>query len=266
MIPGVASRPPAAGSPAGRRPTTSRGPRTRCPSQSPATGPPRTAATTKATKAAARTLPWAPKAAFCEGVAHLGRLLAGRGSRTPRNLRRGPRPRRRPARRTSSSSASRSSACRSSSHGSTRRAPAPADDAHAEGRYLAGERCALPSEPPTCASCRLSLVLLAARWPRANGRATATGSHPRGVGAALLITVPLLWRHRAPHAVLALVVAGVFACLATLKPSWSVAAALGGRDLQRRAATPTARRSLATAGCVAGMSPAGSWPSSPRTA
>ena len=38
------------------------------------------------------------------------------------------------------------------------------------------------------------------------------------------IAVPLLWRHRAPLIVLALVVAGVFACMATLKPGWTVVA------------------------------------------
>jgi signal transduction histidine kinase len=56
------------------------------------------------------------------------------------------------------------------------------------------------------------------------------GPHGRGVSVAgvlavALIALPLLWRHRAPQVTLAVVVAGVFACLATLKPGWSVALA-----------------------------------------
>jgi signal transduction histidine kinase len=77
----------------------------------------------------------------------------------------------------------------------------------------------------------------------------AEGLSPAGVAAAVAIALPLLWRHRAPHTVLAFVVAGVFACMATLKPGWSVllpsavaiyTVALHGDRL----------RSLATAGCV----------------
>jgi len=53
------------------------------------------------------------------------------------------------------------------------------------------------------------------------------GPHGRGVSiegilAVLVIALPLLWRSRAPQVTLALVVVGVFACLATLKPGWSV--------------------------------------------
>jgi signal transduction histidine kinase len=77
----------------------------------------------------------------------------------------------------------------------------------------------------------------------------AEGLSPAGVAAAVAIALPLLWRHRAPHTVLAFVVVGVFACMATLKPGWSVlvpsavaiyTVALHGDRL----------RSLATAGCV----------------
>jgi signal transduction histidine kinase len=80
------------------------------------------------------------------------------------------------------------------------------------------------------------------------------GPHGRGVSiegvlAVLAIALPLLWRSRAPQITLALVVVGVFACLATLKPGWSVVlaasvavytVALHGHRL----------RTLALAGCV----------------
>jgi signal transduction histidine kinase len=80
------------------------------------------------------------------------------------------------------------------------------------------------------------------------------GPHGRGVSvegvlAVLVIALPLLWRSRAPQVTLALVVLGVFACLATLKPGWSVVlaasvavytVALHGHRL----------RTLALAGCV----------------
>lgn len=63
----------------------------------------------------------------------------------------------------------------------------------------------------------IALLLAEGHWS-----ADAAGLSPLGVAAAAGIVVPLLWRHRAPHTVLALVVAGVFACVATLKPGWSV--------------------------------------------
>jgi signal transduction histidine kinase len=78
------------------------------------------------------------------------------------------------------------------------------------------------------------------------------GAEVAGVLAALVIALPLLWRSRMPHTVLALVVIGVVACLLTLKPGWSVllpsaiavyTVALHGDRL----------RSLATAGCVVGV-------------
>jgi signal transduction histidine kinase len=93
----------------------------------------------------------------------------------------------------------------------------------------------------------LALLLAEGQWSSAG-----QGLSPAGVAAAVGIVLPLLWRHRAPHTVLALVVVGVFACLATLKPSWSVllpsavaiyTVALHGNRL----------RSLAAAGCVVGV-------------
>jgi signal transduction histidine kinase len=90
----------------------------------------------------------------------------------------------------------------------------------------------------------LALLLAEGQWSH-----DAEGLSAAGVAAAVAIVLPLLWRHRAPHTVLAFVVVGVFACMATLKPGWSVllpsavaiyTVALHGDRL----------RSLATAGCV----------------
>jgi hypothetical protein len=104
-------------------------------------------------------------------------------------------------------------------------------------------RAADPRELP------LVLVLLAATLAEGHWSADAEGLSPLGVLAALLLVVPLLWRHAVPHVVLAFVVLGVFACMATSKPGWSVVAAsavaiysvalYGGRV-----------RSLLTAGCI----------------
>src|SRR3954454_11399616 len=104
-------------------------------------------------------------------------------------------------------------------------------------------RAADPRELP------LVLVLLAATLAEGHWSADAEGLSPLGLLAALLLVVPLLWRHAVPHVVLAFVVLGVFACMATLKPGWSVVAAsavaiysvalYGGRV-----------RSLLTAGCI----------------
>ena len=90
----------------------------------------------------------------------------------------------------------------------------------------------------------VALLLADGQWgPRGRGVSI------EGVLAVLVIALPLLWRSRAPQVTLALVVVGVFACVATLKPAWSVVlvasvavytAALHGHRL----------RTLATAGCV----------------
>ena len=70
----------------------------------------------------------------------------------------------------------------------------------------------------------LVLVLIAAALAEGQWSPEAAGLSALGVLAAVGIAVPLLWRHRAPQVVLALVVAGVFACMATLKPGWTVVA------------------------------------------
>jgi signal transduction histidine kinase len=107
-------------------------------------------------------------------------------------------------------------------------------------------RAADPRELPLVVGL-LALLLAEGHWSH-----DAEGLSPAGVAAAVAISLPLLWRHRAPHTVLAFVVAGVFACMATLKPGWSVllpsavaiyTVALHGDRL----------RSLATAGCVVGV-------------
>jgi signal transduction histidine kinase len=77
----------------------------------------------------------------------------------------------------------------------------------------------------------------------------AEGLSPLGVLAAIAIAVPLLWRHRAPQVVLALVVVGVFACMATLKPGWTVVA-VSAVAIYSVALYGDRLRTLATAGCV----------------
>jgi signal transduction histidine kinase len=107
-------------------------------------------------------------------------------------------------------------------------------------------RAADPRELPLVVAL-IAVMLAEGHWSQAAG-----GLSPQGVAAAVGIALPLLWRNRAPHIVLALVIAGVFACMATLKPGWSVllpsalaiySVALHGDRL----------RSLATAGCVVGV-------------
>ena len=61
--------------------------------------------------------------------------------------------------------------------------------------------------------------------------------------------MPLLWRHRAPQTVLALVVAGVFACMATLKPGWTVVA-VSAVAIYSVALYGDRLRTLVTAGCI----------------
>src|SRR3954462_4262474 len=104
-------------------------------------------------------------------------------------------------------------------------------------------RAADPRELP------LVLVLLAATLAEGHWSADAEGLSPLGVLAALLLVVPLLWRHAAPHLVLAFVVLGVFACMATLKPGWSVVAA-SAVAIYSVALYGDRVRSLLTAGCI----------------
>jgi signal transduction histidine kinase len=123
-----------------------------------------------------------------------------------------------------------------------------ADDGATTGRYRDRAmrrvlRAADPRELP------LVLVLLAATLAEGHWSADAEGLSPLGVLAALLLVVPLLWRHTAPHVVLALVVLGVFACMATLKPGWSVVAA-SAVAIYSVALYGDRLRTLLTAGCI----------------
>jgi len=93
----------------------------------------------------------------------------------------------------------------------------------------------------------LALLLAEGHWS-----SDGNGLSPAGVAAAVGIVLPLLWRHRAPHIVLALVVVGVFACLATLKPSWSVLLP-SAVAIYTVALHGNRRRSLAAAACVVGV-------------
>jgi signal transduction histidine kinase len=95
----------------------------------------------------------------------------------------------------------------------------------------------------------LVLALLAAALAEGHWSADSEGLSPLGVLAALLLVVPLLWRHAAPQAVLALVVLGVFACMATLKPGWSVVAA-SAVAIYSVALYGDRLRTLLTAGCI----------------
>jgi signal transduction histidine kinase len=95
----------------------------------------------------------------------------------------------------------------------------------------------------------LVAALVAVMLAEGQWSSEARGLSPQGVLAVLAVALPLLWRTRAPKTTLAFVVAGVVACLATLKPAWSVivppaiavyTVALYGDRV----------RTLATAGCV----------------
>src|SRR6266536_1821413 len=90
----------------------------------------------------------------------------------------------------------------------------------------------------------IALLLAEGQWS-----SDANGLSPLGVLAAVGIALPLLWRHRASWAVLTLVVAGVFACMATLHPSWSVVA-VSAAAIYSVALHGDRRRSVATAACV----------------
>jgi signal transduction histidine kinase len=95
----------------------------------------------------------------------------------------------------------------------------------------------------------LVVALIAAALAEGHWSSDANGISPLGVLAAVAIAVPLLWRHHAPQFVLALVVAGVFACMATLKPGWTVVA-VSAVAIYSVARYTDRLRTLATAGCV----------------
>jgi signal transduction histidine kinase len=111
------------------------------------------------------------------------------------------------------------------------------------GRLL---RAAEPRELP------LVLVLLAAALAEGHWSSQADGLSPLAVPASIAVTLPLLWRHRAPQTVLGFVVGGVFACMATSKPGWSVVAA-SAVAIYSVARYTDRLRTLATAGCVVGV-------------
>jgi signal transduction histidine kinase len=122
------------------------------------------------------------------------------------------------------------------------------DDGGLCGRYRDHQmsrvlRAADPRELP------LLLVLIAAALAEGHWSSQSAGLSPLGVLAAVGIAVPLLWRHRAPKIVLALVVVGVFACMATLKPGWTVVA-VSAVAIYSVALYGDRLRTLATAGCV----------------
>jgi signal transduction histidine kinase len=95
----------------------------------------------------------------------------------------------------------------------------------------------------------LVVALIAAALAEGQWSADAEGLSPQGVLAAIAIAVPLLWRHAAPQTVLALVVLGVFACMATLKPGWTVVA-VSAVAIYSVALYGDRLRTLATAGCI----------------
>jgi signal transduction histidine kinase len=95
----------------------------------------------------------------------------------------------------------------------------------------------------------LVVGLIAAALAEGHWSADAEGLSPQGVLAAIAIAVPLLWRHAAPQTVLALVVLGVFACMATLKPGWTVVA-VSAVAIYSVALYGDRLRTLATAGCI----------------
>jgi signal transduction histidine kinase len=95
----------------------------------------------------------------------------------------------------------------------------------------------------------LVVALLAVLLAEGHWSDDAGGLSPLGVAAAVVIVAPLLWRHRAPKVVLACVVAGVFACMATLKPGWSTVA-VSAVAIYSVALYGDRLRTLATAGCV----------------
>jgi signal transduction histidine kinase len=95
----------------------------------------------------------------------------------------------------------------------------------------------------------LVAVLLAAALAEGHWSSEADGLSPLGVLASVAVTLPLLWRHRVPQTVLGLVIGGVFACMATSKPGWTVVAA-SAVAIYSVALHGDRLRTLATAGCV----------------
>jgi len=95
----------------------------------------------------------------------------------------------------------------------------------------------------------LVLVLIAAALAEGQWSNDAEGLSPLGVVAAIAIALPLLWRHRSAKTVLAFVVLGLFACMATLKPGWTVVA-VSAVAIYSVALYGDRLRTLATAGCV----------------
>jgi signal transduction histidine kinase len=95
----------------------------------------------------------------------------------------------------------------------------------------------------------LVVGLVAAALAEGHWSADAEGLSPLGVLAAIAIAAPLLWRHTAPQTVLALVVLGVFACMATLKPGWTVVA-VSAVAIYSVALYGDRLRTLVTAGCI----------------
>jgi signal transduction histidine kinase len=111
------------------------------------------------------------------------------------------------------------------------------------GRIL---KAAEPRELP------LVLVLIAAALAEGHWSADSEGLSPLGVVAAIAIALPLFFRHGAPQTVLALVVVGVFACMATLKPGWTVVA-VSAVAIYSVARYTGRIQTLATAACVVGV-------------
>jgi signal transduction histidine kinase len=95
----------------------------------------------------------------------------------------------------------------------------------------------------------LVLVLIAAALAEGQWSNDAEGLSPLGVVAAIAIALPLLWRHRSAKTVLTFVVLGLFACMATLKPGWTVVA-VSAVAIYSVALYGDRLRTLATAGCV----------------
>jgi signal transduction histidine kinase len=126
------------------------------------------------------------------------------------------------------------------------------DDEPSRGRYFhrAMRRLLTAADPR---ELPLVLVLVAAGLAEGNWSHDAEGLSPLGVLAAVAIALPLLWRHRAPKLVLAFVVGGVFACMATLKPGWTVVV-VSAVAIYSVAVYTDRIRTLATAGCVIAVS------------
>ena len=98
----------------------------------------------------------------------------------------------------------------------------------------------------------LVAAIFAAALAEGNWSSEAEGLSPLAVLASIAVALPLLWRNRASKTVLAFVVGGVFACMATSKPGWSVVAA-SAVAIYSVALNGDRLWTLATAGCVVGV-------------